>query len=384
VTPQSIVNGVPFYNIAQGQAGCFNNALTIGQQLVVGGVAVNPGANNYPCRANPYFASALWFTNASQSWYHGLQVALNKHLSHGLSLQFAYTYSKSEDDTQGMRYNDDCGGNAAGPFSTYPFNTKEDWSPSCYNITNVMHINALYHLPGMKSEGALSKLTNGWWVSSVVALQGGPPFTPIVSVDRAFDGVISQSNISRASLNTTAVTESLACTGTGPIFYNGPVCTGGFATVPFIPYNPATVITHNPNEWYNPLMFGEAPLGTVGNAPRDFLEQPGLRNWDFSIVKDTKLGFLGEGGMLQFRAEVFNILNHANFLMLGTTITSAATYSGSTTLNSFTPVGGTLTQCAAPPSNAACDIQAPLSTAASISNTSTTSRQIQLALKLYF
>jgi hypothetical protein len=376
VVPQSIVNGIPFYNVTKGTPsngidGCQNNALTLGQPLVVGGVTINPGSPSYPCRVNPYFTSALWFTNGGQSWYNGLQISVTKRLGHGLSIQGAYTYSKSEDDTQGMRFNDDCGGNAAAPFSDYPFNPKEDWSLSCYDITHVMHVNLLYHLPGIKSNGFVSKFTNGWWMSSVVAVQGGAPFTPIINTDRAFDGLISQSNIMRASLNTTASTLNVTCTGTGPIFYKGPSCAGGTAAINFIPYNAATVITGDPNQWYNPLMFGESALGTIGNAPRNLLRQPGLGNWDFSIVKDTRLGFLGEGGNLQFRAEFFNILNRANFLMLGTSTTAASAFAGNTTTN-------------CPSGTVSCDFQAPLGTAGTITNTSNTARQIQLAMKLYF
>ena len=48
---------------------------------------------------------------------------------------------------------------------------------------------------------------------------------------------------------------------------------------------------------------------------RDILNGPPFRNWDFSLVKDTKLGFLGEAGMVQFRAEFFNVLNHPNFAL---------------------------------------------------------------------
>ena len=46
---------------------------------------------------------------------------------------------------------------------------------------------------------------------------------------------------------------------------------------------------------------------------RNSLTGPPERNWDFSLVKDTKLGFLGEAGMLEFRAEFFNVMNHPNF-----------------------------------------------------------------------
>jgi hypothetical protein len=54
-------------------------------------------------------------------------------------------------------------------------------------------------------------------------------------------------------------------------------------------------------------------VGQLGTAGRNILSGPPFRNWDFSLAKDTKLGFLGEGGTLQFRAEFFNVLNHPNF-----------------------------------------------------------------------
>jgi hypothetical protein len=100
--------------------------------------------------------------------------------------------------------------------------------------------------------------------------------------------------------------------------------------------------------------------GTLGDISRGFLRGPGLANWDFSLVKDTALRLVGEQGRLQFRAEVFNILNHANF---GSP--SGSTFSGSTKdLGSYS--------------------ETPLATAGVITSTATASRQIQLALKLIF
>ena len=118
----------------------------------------------------------------------------------------------------------------------------------------------------------------------------------------------------------------------------------------------------------------------MGDAPRNFLRQPGLGNWNFSLVKDTKVGWLGEAGDVQFRAEVFNVTNRANFQMLGISSTAASVFAGSNSVNSYTPVGGAVTNCV----TASCPIQAPLSTAGLLSNTSTTSRQIQFALRLSF
>ena len=60
--------------------------------------------------------------------------------------------------------------------------------------------------------------------------------------------------------------------------------------------------------------------GTLGNVARGLLRGPGLENVDFSINKDTRLPFLGEQGKLEFRAEIFNILNHPNFGMPNGTV----------------------------------------------------------------
>jgi hypothetical protein len=187
--------------------------------------------------------------------------------------------------------------------------------------------------------------------------QGGNAFTPIVNQDRSFSGIVSQQSRMYASLNTTAYSTA-----------NGD----------FIPFDPNTVITGDPLQWFNPFMFGEAPLGQGGNVPRNYLRGPGLGNWDFSLVKDTKLGFLGEGGNLQFRAEFFNILNRANFDFINT---GASVFAGNTSINSFTPIGGSSISCN---DVSACPIQAPLSSAGQVTTTATTSRQIQFALRVSF
>jgi hypothetical protein len=93
-----------------------------------------------------------------------------------------------------------------------------------------------------------------------------------------------------------------------------------------IPYDASKVITGDPNNWFNGAMFSLPPnctgpgltgcsstVGQLGTAGRNILIGPPERNWDFSLVKDTKLGFLGEAGMVEFRAEFFNIMNHPAF-----------------------------------------------------------------------
>jgi hypothetical protein len=141
----------------------------------------------------------------------------------------------------------------------------------------------------------------------------------------------------------------------------------GFPFTPQLSYNPSNsgdtrnpvrpfvnpnftgnVIIGSPNEWFNPAAFLPVPnnSGFWGNLGRDTLIGPGLATWDFAVHKDTRLR---EKLALQFRAEFFNILNHPNF-----NTPNAVT---------FTPTGVS-------------------PTAGLITSTSTTSRQVQLGLKL--
>jgi hypothetical protein len=369
VVPDHYTNGLPVYNTsdapdaarpANAAASCFNNALTLGQPLVIKGVTVNPGDAAYPCRVNPFWTSTLFATAASNSWYSGLQILVTKRLSRGLQLQGSYTYSRAIDTTMGMAYRNDCAASGA-DIGVSPSNLALDKGVGCSDIPHALRLNLLYHLPSLQSNGFVSKLVSGWWVGNIVTVQGGFPATPVITGERSFSGVATASNNDHASLNTTpssAIQVPGAATGT---LYQ------------WIPFDPATVNTGDPNHWWNVLMFGQQPLGQLGNAPRDILRMPGLGNWDFSVAKDTKLRFLGEAGNLQFRAEFFNIMNRANF-----GIPSGAVFTADT--SKPCPATGGCNIGAPNGSNA----NNPLGSFGLITSTSTTARQIQLALKVIF
>ena len=107
------------------------------------------------------------------------------------------------------------------------------------------------------------------------------------------------------------------------------------------------VILGTPDKWFNPNAFVLPPAGTFGNLGRNTLRNPGLANVDMSLFKDTGLG---EKLNLEFRAEFFNLFNRVNL--------------GPPSVATFTTSG------------------APTSSAGVITRTLTTSRQIQLGLKL--
>jgi len=113
------------------------------------------------------------------------------------------------------------------------------------------------------------------------------------------------------------------------------------------------IYTQNINQWANPAGFSLPAPGTLGNLQRDFLTGPHTVNMDFSLLKETPIK---ENYRLQFRSEFFNLFNHANF--------------GLPNANAFvqTPNGG----------------GNPNPTFGKITTTTTSSRQIQFALKLMF
>src|ERR1700691_945798 len=70
-----------------------------------------------------------------------------------------------------------------------------------------------------------------------------------------------------------------------------------------------------PGLYYDPCAFTTQPAGFLGDEGPNYLRGPGFNNLNFSLVKDTAVGFLGEGGKVEFRAEFFNLLNHTNFAL---------------------------------------------------------------------
>ena len=316
-------------------------------------------------RINPGYASVILIKTLADSWYNSLQMVLKKRLSRGLEFQSTYTWSKSLDTTQGQSYFADCTDQAELE-GTSPLNSRLDKGPSCFDLRHNWHLNLLYHFPNINSDRLAAKFLRGWWVGNIVTARSGFPFTPLVSVGRSNNAVFAGQGttgiVDRPNVGTDTTSGTFRCSGTASAFPGAPPCSNGSVTYQFIPYDKGKVITGDPNGWLNPLMFRLAPTGFQGNAGRGILRGPGLSTWDLSVNKDTGLRFMGESAKLQFRAEIFNILNHANF--------SIPASIGRTFVGTLTdPAGAT---------------EAPIPNVGRITTTSTSSRQIQLALKVIF
>jgi Carboxypeptidase regulatory-like domain/TonB dependent receptor len=335
-------------------------------------------ANVVPaCRVNPNWTSSAIIANApqqlpnnqsptgSKSWYNALQVGVNKRTSHGLEFQSSYTWSRSLDTVSDFGVSEgEAGANLSpeDPNNAF-FNSK---GPSGFDVTQNWRFNVIYHLPRfIGAEHFAEKALNGWWVSSIVSLQTGYPFTPLISNNRSLSE--GNSNAQQVGL------EDRPDLVTNANLAGVRACSVGYGCNPnAVVFNAHTAITGNPLQWFNPNMFVDPTVGYLGNAGRGIMRGPGLTNLDFSLVKDTKVGFLGEAGTVQFRAEIFNLLNHPNFALPAT---------------AYTVFGGSTTGAPSTCTNAGCTNAADsvLGTAGVIgSPTATPSRQIQLALKIIF
>jgi hypothetical protein len=268
-------------------------------------------------KANPTIANTWTWFSLGDSNYNALQVDTNHRFSHGVSLRGVYTWSKALDN--GDSLNATTSANAPA-LTSNPFNLHADYGLAGYDIRNVAVVSAIYSLPfghGQALANGLSGwgnvLVGGWSVNSIVTLQDGFPFTPQLSYNPSNNG--DTRNPVRP--------------------FRNPDFTG-------------SVILGHPQQWFNPKAFLAPPAnsGFYGDLGRDVFIGPGLATWDFSALKETPIH---ERLSLQFRAEIFNLLNRANF--------------NTPNLIVFTPAGVS-------------------GTAGAITSTSTTSRQVQFGLKL--
>ena len=281
-------------------------AITTGKsQLPIWGNASAP-------RLNPFFNNFSLFRAQGVSWYHSGQVNLTEKARHGLEFQVAYTFSKLLDDTEGIA-NSDSSGSTTGQVED-PFDPILDWGPANFDVRHNLHINGVYHLPKFRAEQVADKFVNGWWFSSIVNVESGTPFSPLLSSDRQQSGLAgTNGGLERPSLvtstNIALVTAQAQAAGVTTCPPNATGC------IPYNPtvYNPKTVITHSVQQWFDPNMFTLQPVGTIGDVGRNTLREPGLESWDLAVNKDTHLALLGDQGQIEFRAETFNILNHPNF-----------------------------------------------------------------------
>jgi hypothetical protein len=265
------------------------------------------GFPNPPCtgggtRLNPNVGRirATWWDNSST--YEGLQAGISKRMSHGIQAQGSYTWSKCMDMGSGGLLGDPY----ANSLSSLMFFNRGGRRGLCdFNITHNFVLNYLWQVPTPDFAGGIGRrILGGWEFGGVLVASTGSPFTVTIGGDPLGQNSTDAKNFaSRLS---------------------GPGCGN--------PVNPGNVTNYLKLQCFSPPLApasfagvcqpasdgkgGFVPGGCMnlfGNAGRNTVVGPGLINVDMSVFKNNYIETNSGNINIQFRAEFFNIMNHANF-----------------------------------------------------------------------
>jgi hypothetical protein len=224
----------------------------------------------------PYPLYSLNFDHMTgfSSNYNALQVSANKRLRHGVGFVASYTWSKTIDyDSQSLTYFH-IQGQPVLPQNTFDLHAERGLS--AFDVPQRLVISGTWQFPGFdKRQEGLARLIGGWELSGIFSANSGFPFTVVDSLNPSFTEEYGPTDRPNLVGNPNA----------GP---------------------------HTVAKWFNTGAFQAlSPGDGFGDAGRNIVRGPGIQNLDLSLAKNIDLR---EPYRLQFRAEFFNALNHANFL----------------------------------------------------------------------
>jgi Carboxypeptidase regulatory-like domain len=228
-------------------------------------------------RPYPDFGQIDWRGTENNSSYQGLSVAVRRSFSHGVLFAANYIWSHEIDD----------GSNGSGDGDSLVAQNVScmacERASGAFDARHVLNFNAIYQLPfgagksHLSSPGILRTIFGSWEVSSLVNARTGFPLN--VTIDRSSaDTPDGNTNNQRPDL------------------------------VPGVSLTPPG--GQSIGAWINPAAFATPASGTWGNAPRNLLRAPGAWQIDAGLSKGIPLT---ERVRLQFRTDIFNILNHPQY-----------------------------------------------------------------------
>jgi Carboxypeptidase regulatory-like domain len=237
-----------------------------------------------------------YVSSIGNSNFNSLQARLERRFSSGLSFSAVYVWSKSIDDAPGISTSSYNSSTAAQNFQ----DLEAERGPSDFNVPQHFVGSYVYNLPfKVESNRAVNAIVSGWQLTGILTLQSGNPFT-------IYDGTDVSS-------------------------------TGGGADRPNVIGN-WHVANPSPSAWFNTCTIlasgalsnclpGEQPAwqiqpaGTFGNAGRNILYGPSLKDFDLGLYRQFKAT---ERVAIQFRVEFYNALNHPNFAQPNLTVQSSS------------------------------------------------------------
>ena len=279
-------------------------------------------------RLNPYVGREPTQLYNSNGIYHGLQLMVVKSAGHGLTLSGSYTFSRNITTSDGTGIGDPYVNSLSS--SLFYWDQALRRSLSDTNITHNFVLSYMYNIPTMsRTPEYLKPVVGGWETGGILTIQSGQPFTPQIAGD------------------------SIGENNTDPINYPDRLGGPGCQTLT----NPGNVLDYIKLQCFAPappVLYNGTYWLRAGNAGRNTIIGPGLVTLDFSLFKNNYIKRISETFNAQFRFEAFNIINHPNF--------SPPTDNEFLFNTDGTPVPG----------------------AGAIDLTTTTSRQLQVALKIIF
>lgn len=274
---------------------------------------------------NPEFRSLRLRSReqSGDSWYHSLQMSLQRRFSNGFQTQFSYTFAKTMDE--GSQINNDLSGASDGFVIPYYHEPDLYQGLSPFGVKHAFVNNFVIQLPfgqgrqfGGNMTGVAQHILGGWQVGGILSLISGPP------------GTYEQSD--RGVMRTLGIGNDY----------------------PDIRAGMSPQILEDPDQWFSTDAFvwqgSTGPLArALSNSSRTSMRGPGVANFDFSLNKTTNIW---EEVALQIRFEFFNLTNNPSFRL-----PSGRIFSGSGRLSS---------------------------SAGRVSGTTQTMREAQIALRITF
>jgi carboxypeptidase family protein/TonB-dependent receptor-like protein len=281
-----------------------------------------PSPKGSGTKINPNFGSIRGMLYQGNSFYDALELQLSKTMSHGLQLQGVFTWAKSIDTDSATLAGDQFGNSIP---SLDWFDQRLTRGLSDFNVGRTLVINGTWLVPSPKIDlRPASWALHGWQVGGIYKASDGIPF----SATLGSNGDVLGKN----SSGTFDFPNRLTAPGCGTL-----------------------VNVNNPTNYIKTQCFAvPSPVTLRGNAGRNILIGPGISEFDLSLFKNNYIRRISEVFNIQFRAEIFNLFNRANF----------APPSTPSATDIFDPTG------------------APSGSVGVLTSTTTTAREIQFAVKV--
>jgi hypothetical protein len=262
------------------------------------GVTMNPttGVGTPVLKYGGRFAQIDYKTSGGTDHYDSLQTTLNRRFSRGLTAGLQWTYGHSIGNT---------GGSNEAQTTQNPFNFGQDHGNNAFDVRHSVNASVLYQLPFKTNSKALDLIAAGWEVGGIYNARTGLP----IDVTLSRPDIVYQINGTNQFVQAPIVTNGVVTTT--PVIdnpYGGAFRSNRRPSV--VPGVDPFLSTGDKRFFLNPAAFSFPQPGDFGNLGRYALHGPGLSQMDFTMHKKFKID---EKRNFEFRAEIYNLFNRANF-----------------------------------------------------------------------